>query len=118
MVGPTPSRAALGPHDGGTLEAKSQLGRLRSQAAVIRSLADCVEHLSRAADNEGVGDQLIEELACLGCKLIETAAALAGSQQPETTGVFARQSSPCPSSHSGPMHLPPGELARVQVSGV
>jgi hypothetical protein len=66
------------------------LGRLRSHAAVVRALADEVECLSRTGDAAGLRDQLIEELARLGCRLLETAGTLAGSPPPEHSGVFTR----------------------------
>ena len=66
------------------------LGPLRSQVAVVRALADEVECLLRAGDAEGLGDQLIEEMARLGCRLLETAGAFAGPPPCEQSGVFAR----------------------------
>jgi hypothetical protein len=101
MPRPIPSLAALGSDDDARLEAELRLGRLRSQAAVIRALADHVEHLSRAGDAEGIGDQLIEEMARLGCSLIETAGTLAGSQHPEDSGVFTTALR-CARPHSQP----------------
>jgi hypothetical protein len=78
------------PRSGDDTSAK-HLGRLRSHAAVIRSLADEVECISRAGDAEGLGEQLIEEMARLGCRLLETAATLTESLPPENSGVFARR---------------------------
>lgn len=90
MQRPIPSFAALGSDDDSWLEAELRLGRLRSQVAVIRALADHVERLSRVEGADGVGDQLIEEMARLGYRLIEAAGTMAGSQPPEDSGVFAR----------------------------
>ena len=70
-----PSRAALESNHEGSRAAAFRLAGLRSQAAVVRALADQVEHLSRAADAEGVDHQIIEEMARLGCRLLEAAAA-------------------------------------------
>jgi hypothetical protein len=86
-----PSLAALESSDDGPLVAELRLARLRSQAAVVRALADHVEHLSRAGDADGIGDQIIEEMARLGCRLLEAAGALAAGVPPiEDSGIFAR----------------------------
>jgi hypothetical protein len=82
----------LGPRDEGRASAK-HLGRLRSQVAVVRALADEVECLSRVGDADGLGDQLIEEMVRLGYRLLETAGALAGPSPPEDSRVFARRRS-------------------------
>jgi hypothetical protein len=66
------------------------LAALRSQVAVVRALADEVDSLSRLGDADGLPDQLIEELARLGCRLLDQASVLAGTVRPEDSGVFAR----------------------------
>jgi hypothetical protein len=96
MLGHIPSIIALEADDDGRLVAELRLARLRSHAAVVRTLADQVEYLSRSGDADGIGDQLIEEMAQLGCRLLETAAALARSQAAEDSGVFARGPSAAP----------------------
>ena len=73
-----------------------RLERLRSQTAVVRALVDHVEHLSRARDADATADRLIEEIARLGCRLLETAETLAEWQHPEDSGVFARPASAAP----------------------
>jgi hypothetical protein len=85
-----PSLAALESDDDVRLAAEVRLARLRSQAAIVHALADQVDHLSRAADAEGLGDQLVEEIARLGCRLLETAASLTGTTRRGDSGVFAR----------------------------
>jgi hypothetical protein len=71
--------------------AKLRLVRLRSQVAVVRALADQVEHLTRLRDADGPGDQLIEEMTRLGCRLLEAAQqSLLEPRRPEHSGVFAR----------------------------
>ena len=77
----------------GPSPAEAHLGRLRSQVAVVRALADAAECLARPGA-EGVGEQLIEEMARLGCRLLESAGALAGEPRPEDSAVFARRPSP------------------------
>jgi hypothetical protein len=67
-----------------------RLVNLRAQAAVVRTLADQVEQLSRAADFDGLGAQMVEEMATLGCHLVEAAAALADASPVEDSGVFER----------------------------
>ena len=85
-----PSLAALESNDDGPLVAELRLARLRSQAAVVRALADHVEHLSRAGEADGIGDQLIEEMARLGCRILEAAGSLARAPHVEDSGIFAR----------------------------
>ncbi len=74
----------------GQSPAEAHLGRIRSQAAVVRALADAAECLARPGA-EGVGDQLVEEMARLGCRLLESAGALARDPRPEDSAVFARR---------------------------
>ncbi len=78
------------PHDGGYLPLEGRCQRVRSQVAIIRALADHAEALSRAVDADAVADQLVEEMARLGCRVLEAAAALAMPPPPEDSGVFAR----------------------------
>jgi hypothetical protein len=86
-----PSLAAHESNDDGLLAAAFRLARIRSQAAVVRALADQVEHLSRAADAEGVNSQIIEEMARLGCRLLEAAAAFVNAPDTiEDSRVFTR----------------------------
>jgi hypothetical protein len=85
-----PSGAALESGQRGLFAAAPQLVNLRSQVAVVRTLADQVEQLSRAADVDDLGTQMIEEMARLGCRLLEAAAALADASPVEDSGVFKR----------------------------
>jgi hypothetical protein len=71
-----PSLAALTSDDDTQLSAELRLGQLRSQAAVIRTLADHVEHLARWGSVDGLREQIIEEMGRLGGQLLEAAAAL------------------------------------------
>jgi hypothetical protein len=83
-----------GSEDTALRDAKRRLGRLISQVAVVRALADNVEALARPAASGGLDGQLVEEMARLGCLVLETAASLAAL--PEATcrdsGVFERHS--------------------------
>jgi hypothetical protein len=84
-----PSLAALQSNDDGRLTAELRLARLRSQVAIIRSLADQVEHLARPENTDGLSEQLVEEMARLGCMLLETAGALTTVfPHLQNTGVF------------------------------
>jgi hypothetical protein len=86
-----PSLAALESNDDVRLAAEVRLAQLRSQAAIVHALADQVEHLSRAGDAEGLGDQMIEEMARLGCLLLETADSMASAiTRRRDSGIFAR----------------------------
>jgi hypothetical protein len=77
----------------GASPTETHLGRIRSQVAIVRALADAAECLARPGA-EGVGDQLVEEMARLGCRLLESAGALARDPRPEDSAVFARRPSP------------------------
>jgi hypothetical protein len=85
-----PSVAALESSDDGRLAAELRLVGLRSQAAVVRTLADNVERLSREAQAEGLARQLIEEMARLGSRLLDAATAFREAPRVEDSGVFAR----------------------------
>ncbi len=47
--------------------------RLRTQVAVVRALADQVEHFSRTGDSRGLSEQLTQEKARLERQLLEVA---------------------------------------------
>ena len=70
---------AVGPMSGP--EEPMGLGRLRSRAAVVRALLDELERIwtvPRPSPREELvfGEQLIEELARLGCQIVECASTL------------------------------------------
>jgi hypothetical protein len=90
MHAPIPASALEGDYEC-RLAAELRLARLRSQLAVIRTLADHVEHLARPQDTDGLGQQIIEEMARLGCQLLEAAASLTQSRRSDESGVFARR---------------------------
>jgi len=52
------------------------LARLRAQAAVVRSVADFINDFPGRGDVDGLDKQLIEEMARLGCLLLEAAASM------------------------------------------
>jgi hypothetical protein len=87
------------PPDHARLELEVRLERLASQVAVVRTLADNVETLARLTRAGGLEKQLVEEMARLGCRLLETAATLAALPEAssEESGVFARSAS----THAG-----------------
>jgi hypothetical protein len=90
MLANIPSLAALESGDQDRVVAELRLARLRSQVAVVRALADHVEYLARSGDVDGLGHQVIEEMARLGCRLLEVAGTVTGSPRPEDSGIFAR----------------------------
>jgi hypothetical protein len=87
-----PSIAALQSNSDEQLAGELRVAELREQLAVVRTLADQIEQLSRPIDTESLYEQLVEEMARLGCRVLEAAAALAKSY-PEDSGVFARRRS-------------------------
>ena len=63
--------------NGGPAAPRAPVSHLRSQLAVVRALADQVDCVSEGGEDGGLRDQLIEELARLGCRLLEEADSLA-----------------------------------------
>jgi hypothetical protein len=86
-----PSLDALESNDDERLRAELQLARLRSQVAVVRTIADEVEVLARPRDADGLRAQLVDEMSRLGCRLFESLASLAEPASSEESGIFARQ---------------------------
>jgi hypothetical protein len=84
-----PSIHALESHDDALLNAELRLARLRSQVAVVRTITDHVERLAQPPEADGLKGQLVEEMARLGCCLVEAAAALVERSRPEESGVLA-----------------------------
>jgi hypothetical protein len=85
-----PSLRALESNDDGQLVAELRLVDVRSQAAIVRALADHAECLSREVEADGLARQLIEEMARLGSRLLDAAAAFRDAPHVEESGVFAR----------------------------
>jgi len=71
-----PSLTALESGDDNWLTAELELARLREQVAVVRTIADHADYLAQPANADGFSEQLIEEAARLGCRLLEAAAAM------------------------------------------
>ena len=90
MLAHLPSLAALESDDDCALVSELRLVRLRSQAAVVRTLADQVERASRVEDAEGLGEQLAEEVARLGLRLVEAAGSSTNVPRFVESGVFVR----------------------------
>jgi hypothetical protein len=86
-----PSVSTLESDDEIQLTAELWLARLRTQLAVVRALADQIEVAASPRHVNGFGEQLIEEMARLGCRLFEAAAELTRTPAPEDTGVFNRR---------------------------
>jgi hypothetical protein len=83
-LSPQPAR------DDSLLTAELRLARLRAQVAIVRGLADHIEHFARQADAGELSSQLIEEMARLGCRLFELAAPMTRLPRAEDSGVFVR----------------------------
>lgn len=91
MVAHLPSVDTLKSKDEGRLRAEVELIRLRSQLAVVRTVADQVDQVARPHDADGLRGQLVEELARLGCQLLAAAASLTEPTPSDDSGVFARR---------------------------
>jgi hypothetical protein len=89
MLPSLPTLAALESDDDVRLAAELRLGGLRSQLALVRTLADHIEHLAGSQDADGLDKQIVEEMARLGCRLLEAAASLTESPRSDESGVFA-----------------------------
>jgi hypothetical protein len=84
-----PSLTALESNDEDQLAAELRLVRLRAQVAVVRTVADEIDRLARPSDVDGLGEQLIAEMARLGSQLFEAAGALKRSSSSADIEVFA-----------------------------
>lgn len=85
------SSQALHGRDDAALKATLRLARLRRQAAVVRALADEVERVSSSGDANELDNQFIEEVARLGCRLVEAVGPLVEAARVDESGVFARE---------------------------
>ncbi len=86
-----PAVTTLESNDDDQLTAELRLARLRTEVAVVRTLADQIELLVSPRHADGLSGQLIEEMARLACLLFEAASELTRSPAPEDTGVFKRR---------------------------
>lgn len=72
--------------------AELRLARLRAQVAIVRAIADHIDHFARPGEADALSSQLVEEMARLGCRLLEAAASVTRAPASEDSGVFARSS--------------------------
>jgi hypothetical protein len=77
----------------GEIQLPEALARLRSHAALVRALLDELDRLAplsarscEAAQFPAVGEQLAEEVARLGCRMLESAAAMTGKRSRPAVG--------------------------------
>lgn len=85
-----PSIQALMDSDDDLLDAELKVRELREQLAIARSLLDAVDGLVPVSEPEqpSVGEQAelaVEELARLGCKIVELASHLSRAAAPVST---------------------------------
>jgi hypothetical protein len=85
-----PSLSSLESDDDRPLVAELRLARVRWQVAVLRTLVDRAEYLARPGETNGFDEQLVEDMARLGCRLLEAAALLAERPDSDESGIFAR----------------------------
>jgi hypothetical protein len=80
MLAPNvPAVTTLESNDDDQLAAERRLGRLRTEVAIVRTLADQIELLVSPRYAKRLSEQLVEEMARLGCRLVEAAAELTAS---------------------------------------
>jgi hypothetical protein len=83
MFGLIPSLATLESSDDELLTNELRLVRLREQVAVVRTIADHIDHFAEPGNADGFSEQVLEEMARLGCRLLEAAAAMTRAPRPE-----------------------------------
>jgi len=79
-----PSLRALQTPDDEPLREELSLLVVREQVAVVRAFTDEVERLTFGGRMCGTYEQLVEELARLGCRILETAATASRTVEPPT----------------------------------
>jgi hypothetical protein len=77
-----PSLRALQASDDERLREELCLLAVREQVAVVRTFADELERLTSRGRIRGLYEQLVEELARLGCRILETAATASRTAEP------------------------------------
>jgi hypothetical protein len=79
-----PSLRALQTSDDEQLHEEFSLLAVREQVAIVRALADELERLTAQGRMRGRCEQFVEELARLGCRILETAATASRMAEPAT----------------------------------
>jgi hypothetical protein len=79
-----PSLRALQTSDDEQLCEELGLLAVREQVALVRDFADELERLTSPERMRGLRQQFVEELARLGCRVLETAAAASRTTEPTT----------------------------------
>jgi hypothetical protein len=79
-----PSLRALQTSDDERLREELYLLAVREQVAVVRAFADELERLTSRGRTRALYEQLVEELARLGCRILETAATASRMAEPAT----------------------------------
>jgi hypothetical protein len=83
-----PSLRALQTSDDEQLHEEFSLLAVREQVAIVRALADELERLTAQGRMRGRCEQFVEELARLGCRILETAATASQTTEPTTSMGF------------------------------
>jgi hypothetical protein len=76
---------------------------VRQQVAIVRAFADELKRLTSREGTRGLCEQFVEELARLGCRILETAATASRTMEPPTPMVTRR---PISQYHEGSPHSP------------
>jgi hypothetical protein len=88
-----PSVASLEADDDARISAELGLARLREQVDYVRAITEHIDRFARPAEAENLTEQLIEEMARLGCRLCETTAFARLAKSDRQSGTFLRTSS-------------------------
>jgi hypothetical protein len=79
MLAHIPSLATLEASDDRQLAADLELARLRAQMAIVRTLAEHIEHFAQPEDTGGLSEQLVDEMARLAHRLLDATTSMTRS---------------------------------------
>ncbi len=66
------------------------LERLRAQVAVVRTLTEQIDRFARPENTDQLTEHIVEEMARLGCRLLEAAASMTRPPSAGESGVVVR----------------------------
>jgi len=87
MLSHIPSLATLDSNDDELFAAELRFARFQSQVAILRKLADQVEQLGPPREFDTSGQELMEEIAQLGCRVLQATRPSAWSPRPADSSI-------------------------------